>query len=266
MLSVPDLTSVFMVKHSEIGEVVGYEGPFMEIINHWTTNFRIAHDWVTDLLQLIVTSVAALTSRKDTWDNEAKMTLSTAIDSQRDLPENLNEFIRDVFNETLYDIHTWSQSVSAAGTGDDVIQMKQQALAEMRRIQNSLIKFCRYFVSHEYNALVGSFRNDHDYMPIDFFFETDGTPYDLQGFRSRFTVSRLAAFYMTAFLAVKYPMVGDEDDSFFDTFYKARNLPDERVFFQPFITRKVVRKIIYKRFVSIFPTLNSILTIFLLSF
>ena len=163
-----------MVKHSEIGEVVGYEGPFMEIINHWTTNFKVAHDCVSDLLQLIVTSVAALTSRKDTWDQEKKKIVSTATESQRDLPENLNEFIRDVFNETLFDIHTWSQSVSAPGTGDNVIQMKQHALAEMRRIQHSLIKLCRYFVSHEYNALVGSFRNDHDYMPIDFFLKEMG--------------------------------------------------------------------------------------------
>ena len=210
----------------EIEASVGYTGPFMEIINHWNTEFQKAHDDVTGLLSDIL-GVGALTALKAVWDEAATRTLSVATVSYSDLPENLNEFIRDIFNATLLGIYTWCRSVSVDTAAFDVTAMKSSALDRMQRIQFALQKFCCYFVSHEYNTLVASFRNVQDYMPVDFFFDPEGNPFDLLGFRSRFKESRLATFYLSAFLVVKYPQVGDEDASFFDTFYKPRSSQEE---------------------------------------
>lgn len=139
----------------------------MELINNWVTKFTEAHKSMSDLFAELSTETDELTSAITAWDSAKGENLSMATESFLDLPENLNEFIRDVFTKPLLAVYAWCASHS---TSETETANKGSARKKVQKTQLLLKQMCEYFLAHEYNALVGSFRNDQDNVPVDFFF------------------------------------------------------------------------------------------------
>ena len=224
-----------------------YKGPFVELIDNWDMNFKKAHTDMSTLLSGLQSENDELDGAIADWNTEKDKYLSTATDSYRDLPENLNEFINNVFTSSLCAVYEWCDSPTLDGAYADTVGKKSTALKTAQNTQNLLKEMCEYFFAHEFNALVGSFRNEQDNLPVDFFFAADGTSYDFQGFKSRFTESRLAAFYLTAFLVVKYPEISENDDSFFDTYYTTDGKTGVQEFTAATVEGIIVPTIVYAK-------------------
>ena len=88
----------------------------MELINNWVTKFTEAHKSMSDLFAELSTETDELTSAITAWDSAKGENLSMATESFLDLPENLNEFIRDVFTKPLLAVYAWCASLSTSET------------------------------------------------------------------------------------------------------------------------------------------------------
>ena len=201
-----------ILKFRTISTLAGYEGPFSEMIEKWKTLFTAAHISYGTLVRSLPNTTIAFTKIVRAWEDNQCTILTKGTTDYNDLNENLNDFLSETFYVHLYVIKAWC-------SGNDDHQDCAQILENMWVCISGLRKIPQYFLTHEFNAIVGSFRNEQDYCPVDFLFDGKGDPYTVVGFTERFTESRLATFYLTAYLTVKFPTITDWKEEFFESFF-----------------------------------------------
>lgn len=212
------LTSVLTIvlailKFRSIHPLAGYEGPFSELIMKWKTLFTTLYESYSTLVKSLP-EVTSFTRLVKTWEDNHQTILSKGTTDYNDLDENLNDFLSGAFNVHLCAINDWCVANSEH---PDCFT----TAANLSACTSCLQKIPQYFLTHEFNAIVASFRNEQDYCPVDFFLDGNGDQYNLAGFLDRFTESRLATFYLTAYLTVKYSSnsILEWKEEFFDSFF-----------------------------------------------
>ena len=204
-----------ILKFRSIHPLEGYEGPFSELITKWKSLFTTVYESYTTLVKCLPKE-SSFTSLVRTWEDNHQTILSKGTTDYNDLDDNLNDFLSGAFNVHLCVIKDWC----GANSEHPNCLITSQNLSACT---SCLRKIPQYFLTHEFNAIIASFRNEQDYCPVDFLLDGNGHPYDLADFLERFTESRLATFYLTAYLTVKYsnnPIIEWKEeifDSFFST-------------------------------------------------
>ena len=158
-----------ILKFRTISTLAGYDGPFSEMIEKWKTLFTAAHVSYGTLVRSLPKLTTAFIKIVRAWEDNQVTILTKGTTDYNDLNENLNDFLSETFYVHLYVIKAWC---SANDDHPECAQISENMLVCI----SGLRKIPQYFLTHEFNAIVGSFRNEQDYCPVDFLFDGKGDP------------------------------------------------------------------------------------------